>query len=215
MLTPEINEKLAAPFPKEYEKQRKNPGGKVTSFIDVDILEERLDEVDPSWAKHVEVNETAVTVHYTICGVPRGGSSDLGEESSYGTPVKNAEANASRRALRKFKVGAYLWHEDSVPKSASAYRSGSNAQVDDEEEEEIKYRPSGPQINFLRNLGVPDAIIDRLPAKNASALISILKDAQNKEKGYKNNPNKYIAAALQSEKVDRAKLVKFLDVDED
>lgn len=223
-ITQEAIAKLTERFPEEVVEKRKNPGGKITSFIDVDILEDRINDVDLGWGKDIRTGEKAVEVHYTICGIRRGATADLEDaKGGYGTPAKNAEASASRRALRKFGIGAYLWSDNET--STETYNRGeskSSGQSSNRSSGNGKSSGKGPverpgksgatpgQMKYMTGgwLRVPVEIADALTKDQVKDLLDILKPMSESKDDYRDRPEYYINRALSKAGID-------LDADED
>lgn len=136
---------LSRPFPKDVIKSYKGKGGKTMRYIDVDVVEDRIREVDLDFIKDVTPGARSVAVHYTILGVRRGDLFDNDSETNkYGAPQVNALARASRRAAKLFGVGKELWDDE---------------EEDEEEEDERPARkaPAKSGGKFTRPANFSDA----------------------------------------------------------
>ncbi|MFH1486067.1 MAG: hypothetical protein ABIH46_08355, partial [Chloroflexota bacterium] len=132
-------ERLAEPFPKEWEKQKPvfdkfhNKTGDLT-FVPWYRYVERLNALCPGmWSTRtmqtVEVGDRLlVEVEVTIDGVPRAnwGDEKVGVEL-YGTTVVNAWAQGFKRALAGFGMGLYFYH-GSDPLEADEERQPTKAE---------------------------------------------------------------------------------------
>jgi len=225
-LTPEEKAQLSRPFPREVIKSYEGRGGKTMRYIEVDVLEARVEETDLNWEKTVALGPKGVAVHYTIKGVTRGDLYDNEEGAKYGAPQVNAEARAARRALRLFGVGADLWKdsdededdEDDRPRrQKDTNRSTSGSGSKSKGSSGGSGRPSEGQVKWLRDtFKVPPAVIDRLTAGRegtASALIDALKALREEDRDeYDEDPMTYIERGLR--KVDK-KLITLLDAEDE
>lgn len=153
-ITPEAKAQLEKKFPASQIKHFTGKGGKLMSYIDVEVIEARIAEVDPDWEKEVQVGARGVAVHYIILGVRRGDMYDNDSESNkYGAPQVNALARASRRAARKFGVGSDLWEEDGEEDDEAKAKSSAKKGA-------VKLSPK--QVNLLKAKGFKDADIARV-----------------------------------------------------
>ena len=200
-LTREQFETLARPFPQSVIKSFTGKGGKEMRYIDVEVLEDRVREVDLNFGKDVIPGAKGVAVHYTIEGVRRGDMFDNDDESNkYGAPQVNALARASRRALRLFGVGADLWDEDTTAPVQATQTRQSNQNHTQATAIGGTGGPSQKQMDWLtgKKFGVPATIAQQLSGGrggSASAMIDALKHYVD-EDDYQDRRMAYIQKAL-------------------
>ena len=123
--TPELVDALAAPFPPEAHKEKKQGGARIT-FVDVHRYEDRLNgTVGPQgWGSAVRFDvvggKLISTVSLTVLGVTKENVGDevevpelneRGNEKIIGSPATNSYAQAFKRACSGFGLGAYLYDE--------------------------------------------------------------------------------------------------------
>jgi hypothetical protein len=200
-LTQEQFDVLGKPFPQSVIKSFTGKGGKEMRYIDVEVLEDRVRQVDINFGKDVTPGAKSVAVHYTIHGVRRGDLFDNDDESNkYGAPQVNAFARACRRALKAFGVGADLWEEDGAATQPTPIRQAAQPQINRPTEVVERGGPSVKQLEWLTGdkFGVPQQIAQQLSGGrggSASAMIDALKRYVD-EDDYKARRMDYIKKAL-------------------
>lgn len=195
---------LAAPFPASVIKSFVGKGGKEMRYIDVEVLEDRVREVDPNFGKDVVPGAKSVAVHYTIHGVRRGDLFDNDDESNkYGAPQVNAFARACRRALKSFGVGAELWEEGATP-AAQAQRPAQQQISRPAQSAQSSGGSGGPsqkQMEWLtgKKFQVPESVARQLSGGRggqASLMIDAMKRYSDEDDFEKNRAG-YIKQALE------------------
>lgn len=134
-LTPEIIDKLKAPFKPDQHKDRKLKGGGNWFYIPWQLIRDRVEEVDPSYSQEFGSPQYLdkfcfVTCTLTIYGISRQaiGNAEIelisqtGNNYERGNAIERAIADAFKNAAESFGVAAYLDDQDAVIRIMS--RSG-------------------------------------------------------------------------------------------
>lgn len=196
VFTEEVRRVLEAPFEKSVIKSFQGKGGKTMKYIDVEVLEDRVREVDPDFGRDVQLGAKGVAVHYTILGVRRGDAYDNDSESNkYGAPQVNALARACRRALRLFGIAKDLWQDDDEDDEEADEKpargrasSSSSAKRSTSSSTRSGGGPSEPQLKLLVEvLGADKKLARKLDGtggrdSQASKVITFMLAARNDDK---------------------------------
>jgi hypothetical protein len=138
---PELVAALAAPFPPEAHKSKRQ-GGQSITFVDVHRYKDRLNRtVGPhGWSASVRLEPVGgkliASVALTVLGVTKENVGDevevpevneRGNEKIIGSPATNSYAQAFKRAASDFGLGAYLYDEDEREAAKRGETPASNA----------------------------------------------------------------------------------------
>lgn len=198
-ITPEITEKLRAPFP--LEKHYGNYNGFV--YVDETAISERLDEIDPNWMFQIlEVRhrdqQVFVVARLMLLGVSRDGIGEQSVETNskgreVSEPEKGAATDALRRCGRLFGIGRYLlddapkitdgnrtafekWYRQrfntAKPQVAKKSTNGSQNESEPEAETEIEhvYAPDGDEPAGTKHFIVTEVKFRKVKGKDVMVL---------------------------------------------
>lgn len=226
----EATKLLEQPLDKKYIKSRDGRGGKPVRYADISYLETRLAEVDAGWQVDFRMESpTTLICAIKILGVQRSGTAGLYVGDTYlkydkklkeevpvamtpavaHTITTLAEAQAFRRACRRFRLGAELWEdEDDSRDDEDEDTHARSPRRETTRRDGNKKGPSENQKNWLAGLGVPENVIVQLDTTrreqedgNWNSTLGLvgtsLQTAQREDEDYyEANTLKFVKAAL-------------------
>ena len=135
----EIYHALSRPWPKGEVKERKGPGGKMLSYVDVRQVQNRLDEVvgTENWQTHFSevCGNYCCTLSLKIDGEWVAKSDGAGETSIEGD--KGGFSDAFKRAAVSFGIARYLYSDSKMTPEQFDKRRGVMADVQSEDKATI------------------------------------------------------------------------------